>query len=538
MNKSTLRAILTPVVLALAIVFGMMIARVALTGRNQLPGRDFLPVNGSKLDWILNMIQHSYVDSVNVLRLEEEVAIPALLQELDPHTVYIPAKDMQRTQESIVGNFGGIGIQFYKYRDTVVVIKVIPGGPSEAIGVRDGDRIVQVDDSIVAGRKLPTENIMGMMRGEIGTRVSLVIHRPGEPAPIVKQITRGTIPVKSVEVAFMPNDTTGYVKVSTFGMNTLAEFTRALASLKEQGARKVILDLRGNEGGVLPVALQMVNEFLDADRLILYIQGQAYPRKEYRSTGKGKYKEVQLTVLIDELSASASEILAGAIQDNDRGLIVGRRSFGKGLVQEQRMLPDGSALRLTVARYYIPSGRSIQKSYEEGKEKYYSDIYLRAIHGEFSEKDSISFNEELKFSTVNGRPVYGGGGIMPDVFVPVDTAGGTRYLSDVLRANLLYEFTLDFMDRHRQEIAGIKDVAAILDYLDRYNLVNDMAGYAAGRGVKRDEAGIRASRALLDNRIKAHIARHVMDDEGFYPILLQVDETFQKALGNISIDNY
>jgi carboxyl-terminal processing protease len=384
---------------------------------------------------------------------------------------------------------------------------------------------------------MPTDKIMGMMRGEIGTRVALALHRRGTATPLVKHITRGSIPIRSVEVAFMPNDTTGYVKVAVFDMNTLAEFTRAVATLKERGARKLILDLRGNEGGVLPIALQMINEFLEADRLMLYTRGQASPRKEYHSTGRGRFRDIGLALLIDEYSASASEIFAGAIQDNDRGVILGRRSFGKGLVQEQRALPDGSALRLTVARYYIPSGRSIQKSYEEGKEKYYHDIYLRLAHGEALEKDSIFFDETLKFSTLGGRPVYGGGGIMPDIFVPADTAGSTRYLSDVLRGNFLYENTIDFMDRHRDEIGGMTDVNAILAFLKRFDLVNDMANHAASRGLKRDEAGIRASRAILDNRVKAYIARHVMDDDGFYPILLQSDETFLKALGNITIDN-
>ncbi|MDR1272925.1 MAG: S41 family peptidase [Odoribacteraceae bacterium] len=531
-----MRKILWAIVL---ILLGVFIARQWTRVRvaDQTGGRAFLPVNGSKLDYILNMIERSYVDSVNVSELEEEVVIPALLRDLDPHTVYIPAKYMQRTQEGIMGNFGGIGVQFYKYRDTVVVIKVVPGGPSEAVDIKDGDRIVQVDDSIVAGRNMPSDKIMGMMRGEIGTKVALAIHRRGAATPLVKHITRGSIPLKSVEVAFMPNDTTGYVKVTTFDMNTLVEFTRAVAALKERGAHKLILDLRGNEGGVFPVAYQMINEFLEADRLMLYTQGQAHPRKEYHSTGRGRFRDISLVVLIDEYSASASEIFAGAIQDNDRGVIVGRRSFGKGLVQEQRELPDGSALRLTVARYYIPSGRSIQKSYEEGKEKYYSDIYLRIMHGESLEKDSIFFDENLKFSTLGGRPVYGGGGIMPDIFVPADTVGGTRYLSDVLRANLLYEYTIDFMDHHRDEVGGLKEVEGILAFLKRFDLVNDMANYAAKQGLKRNEAEIRASHTVLDNRLKAYIARHIMDDAGFYPILLQEDETFQKALGNISIDN-
>ncbi|MDR0544391.1 MAG: PDZ domain-containing protein [Odoribacteraceae bacterium] len=534
MNNKTLKTALLPVAIALAVVIGIVIAP-AVKQRQQTTGH--LPFSGSKLDWILGMIAHSYVDSVDVARLEEEVAIPALLHDLDPHTVYIPAKDMQRTNESIMGNFGGIGIQFYKYRDTVVVIKVIPDGPSEAGDIRDGDRIVRVDDSIVAGKRLISDDIMGMMRGEIGTKVRLTIHRPGANAPLVKQITRGSIPLKSVEVAFMPNDTTGYVKISIFDMNALSEMTKAIDGLTEKGARKLIIDLRGNEGGVLAVALNMVNEFLPPDCLMLYTLGNASPRKEYRSNGRGRYKDIQLVVLIDELSASASEIFAGAIQDNDRGLIVGRRSYGKGLVQEQRLLPDGSALRLTVARYYIPSGRSIQRPYDEGKEKYYSDIYQRVLRGELSEKDSIIFDENLKFTTLGGRAVYGGGGIMPDIFVPVDTAGNTRYLSDVIRAYVLYDFSIDFMDRHRSRLAGTNDVDSVLAYLSSFHLVDDFVAYATTRGIRRNDADIRVSRALLDNRIKSYIARHVMDNAGFYPIFLRSDETFAKSLENISINS-
>ena len=330
---------------------------------------------------------------------------------------------MQRVNEEMVGNFGGIGVQFYKYRDTVTVVKVVPGGPSERAGLKDGDRIVKVGDSIVAGRNVNTDDIMKMMRGEIDTEVELTIVRRGTPKSFVKKVVRGSIPIKSVDVAYMVNDTTGLIKVKTFGMNTYDEFMQALEKLSAQGMRKVIVDLRDNEGGILPIAIRMINEFLPEGKLILYTQGKASPRMDYNSNGKGKYQQLPLEVLINEFSASASEIFAGAIQDNDRGMIIGRRSFGKGLVQEQRVLPDGSALRLTIARYYIPSGRSIQKPYDQGKEKYYSDIYERLLHGEFGQKDSIHFDEKLKFKTVGGRTVYGGGGVMPDIFVPADTLG-------------------------------------------------------------------------------------------------------------------
>ena len=473
MYNNKLKAIVLPVVIALAIVLGM--------GINSLLDHKEVPVNmgqrmiGSKLDYILNMINYSYVDSVDIHKIEED-AIPQILNDLDPHTVYIPAKDMQRVNEEMVGNFGGVGVQFYKYLDTVTVVKVVPGGPSEAAGLQDGDRIVKVNDSIVAGRNMNTDKIMSLMRGEIGTDVQLTIVRRGEKQPLIKNITRGSIPIKSVDVAYMFDDTTGFIKVKTFGMNTYDEFMASLAKLEGLGMKRFI-------------------------------------------------------VLMDEGSASASEIFAGAIQDNDRGNIVGRRSFGKGLVQEQRLLPDNSALRLTVARYYVPSGRSIQKPYDEGKEKYYTDIYQRLLHGEFSQKDSIHFDEKLKYQTVGGRTVYGGGGIMPDLFVPGDTVGFSRYLVEVNRKNqYLYDFTFDFMDRHRQETKNIKDYKQLLKYLDRFDLVNEMADYAAAKGLKRDEKGIRDSYDVLNSLIKAFIGRHVLDDDGFYPILYQNDVTIKKAI--------
>lgn len=530
MYNNKLKAIILPVVIALAIVLGMVINSYMRPQEFASKGKEVYMPQGSKLDVILNMINYSYVDTVDINEIEEN-AIPLIIKDLDPHTVYIPAKDMQRVNEEMVGNFGGIGVQFYKYLDTVTVVKVVPGGPSEAAGLLDGDRIVKVNDSIVAGRKMDTDKIMKLMRGEIGTKVDLTIVRRGVKEPINKKVTRGSIPIKSVDIAYMVDDTTGFVKVKTFGMNTYDEFLASLNKLESMGMKRLIVDLRENEGGILPIAIRMINEFLPEGKLILYTQGKASPRMDYNSNGKGKYQNLPLTVLINERSASASEIFAGAIQDNDRGNIIGRRSFGKGLVQEQRPLSDGSALRLTVARYYIPSGRSIQKPYDEGKEKYYSDIYQRLLHGEFSEKDSIHFDEKLKFQTVGGRTVYGGGGVMPDVFVPEDTVGFSNYLVDVsLKRQLLYEFTFDFMDRHREQMKNLKDDKQILNYLSKFDLVNEMADYAAKYGVKRDPKGIRDSYQVLDNNIKSFIGRHVLDDEGFYPIYYRNDKTIKKAI--------
>lgn len=532
MYNNKLRVIIMPMIIALAIVVGMFINSLFfsrnMTGEQQ---NLFLPVQGSKLDMIINMINHSYVDSVDIKKIEEG-AIPLLIKDLDPHTVYIPAKDMQKVNEDMVGNFGGIGVQFYKFRDTVTVIKVVAGGPSEKAGIQDGDRIVKVNDSIIAGRKMDTDKIMSMMRGEIGTEVQLTLLRRGEKESFVKNIVRGTIPIKSVEGAYMVDDTTGYVKVKTFGMNTYNEFMLALDTLDKQGMRRLVIDLRSNEGGILPIAIRMINEFLADQKLILYTQGKAAPRVDYNSNGKGKYQQLPLSVLIDDFSASASEIFAGAIQDNDRGVIVGRRSFGKGLVQEQRVLPDGSALRLTVARYYIPSGRSIQKPYDQGKEKYYSDIYNRYLHGEFNQQDSIHFDEKLKFQTTGGRTVYGGGGVMPDVFVPTDTVGNSDYLNKVERTQNMYEYSIDFVDRHRTEMKGIKNYKELLNYLKNYNLVDEMVAYSEKRGIKPDTKGIRESSRIMDNAIKAYIGRLLLDDDGVYPIFGLNDKALKKALEN------
>lgn len=528
MYKNSWRVILMPIVVALAIVAGMFINSLFIRKDIQNKQELFLPVQGSKLDMVLNMVNHSYVDTVDIQQIEEN-AVNEIIKDLDPHTVYIPAKDMARVNEDIVGNFGGIGVQFYKYLDTVTVVKVVPGGPSEKAGIQDGDRIVRVNDTLVAGVKMNDQKIMSMMRGEMDTEVKLTVIRHGHQQLLEKTVVRGSIPLKSIDIAYMVNDTTGYVKVKTFGMNTYNEFMEALDKLNKAGMKKLIVDLRSNEGGILPIALKMVNEFLDNNKLILYTQGKASPRSDYYSNGKGRYKDLPLVVLINEISASASEIFAGAIQDNDRGTIVGRRSFGKGLVQEQRMLPDGSALRLTVARYYIPSGRSIQRPYDEGKEKYYNDFYLRALHGELEEKDSIRFDEKLKFQTVGGRTVYGGGGIMPDVFVPADTSGYSPYLGELNRSMKLYEYTFDFMDRHREELKDVRDYKELLQRLERYNLVGEMVNYAQKRGIKKDPKGLKLSYDVIKNNIQAYIARHVLDDEGFYPIVGQTDMTLLEA---------
>ena len=528
MYNNKLKAIVLPVVIALAIVLGM--------GINSLLDHKEVPVNmgqrmiGSKLDYILNMINYSYVDSVDIHKIEED-AIPQILNDLDPHTVYIPAKDMQRVNEEMVGNFGGVGVQFYKYLDTVTVVKVVPGGPSEAAGLQDGDRIVKVNDSIVAGRNMNTDKIMSLMRGEIGTDVQLTIVRRGEKQPLIKNITRGSIPIKSVDVAYMFDDTTGFIKVKTFGMNTYDEFMASLAKLEGLGMKRLIVDLRENEGGILPIAIRMINEFLPEGKLILYTQGKASPRMDYNSNGKGKYQQLPLTVLIDEASASASEIFAGAIQDNDRGNIVGRRSFGKGLVQRPIDLPDGSMIRLTIARYYTPSGRCIQRPYENGKDsKYEMDWITRYEHGEFFSKDSIKLDENLRYSTGLGRPVYGGGGIMPDVFVPQDTTGVSSYLIEVSNKGLILQFSFQYTDRNRAKLSEYDNEEDLLKYLRHQSIVEQFVRFADSKGVKRRNLLIHKSYKLLERSLYGNIIYNILGREQYIRYINQSDTTVKKAL--------
>ncbi|MEN6455427.1 MAG: S41 family peptidase, partial [Prolixibacteraceae bacterium] len=414
-----------PLLIAFSVIIGIFLGN-RLSRQHPSGFQNISLQSSNKLSTIVDLIKNVYVDSVSTDKVIED-AIPALLKNLDPHTTYIPASDMQEVTEEMQGNFGGIGVQFSIHNDTVHVVDVISGGPSYKLGIQPGDRIVMVNDSNIAGISIKNEDVLKLLRGEKGTKVKVGIKRAAIKAVIPYTITRGDIPIISVDVSYMINNETGYVKVSRFGEKTYTEFMEAMKKLDNQGAGKIIIDLRSNPGGYLMAVIQMVNEFLDKDELILYTEGHSQPRKTYKATSKGKWLNKDIFVLIDEYSASASEIFAGAVQDNDRGIIIGRRSFGKGLVQEQIPFYDGSALRLTVARYYTPSGRSIQKPYEEGTDEYYHDIMKRAVHGELAVADSIQFADSLKFETKSGRTVYGGGGIMPDYFVPIDTSGYSDY---------------------------------------------------------------------------------------------------------------
>lgn len=529
-RKHTSKQIYFPIVLAIVLVFGMWLGRVTMpSGAGENGRRLLLYPQSGKLQSIINLIKEQYVDSIDVDKLEEKV-IPEVLKNLDPHSVYIPPKDLQAANQELEGKFGGIGVEFSMQNDTVMVISVVSGGPSEKVGILPGDRIITVNDSVIAGVNMPTNDVVSMLRGDIGTKVNVGIKRKNRENLINFEITRGSIPLYSVDVAYMLDDSIGYIKINRFARNTYQELLGALAKLKAHNCSHVIVDLRGNSGGYLDIAISMVNEFLDKGDMIVYTEGVHSPRQEIHANGSGSCKNTDVTVLIDEFSASASEIFAGAMQDNDRGLVVGRRSFGKGLVQQQFPLPDGGALRLTVARYYTPSGRCIQKPYNNGIEDYYKDILYRYEHGEFFNKDSITVNDSLVYKTVGGRIVYGGGGIMPDVFVGRDTSNFSDYYFNLRESGVIYKFALDYADRNRNELSKYETVDELKAYLDKQPIGDMLVEFATKEKVKFNAAQYQVSKKLIINETKAYIARNILDNEGFYPIIREQDEVLNKAL--------
>jgi len=523
--------------IALAVMIGFIIGNIiterALT--NRFDRSQVSP--GGKIDAILNIINKQYVDSVNASELIEGV-IPKILSGLDPHSVYISASDLQSVNEELEGSFSGIGVQFNIQYDTVMITGVISGGPSEKLGILPGDRIITVNDTLFTGKDITNERVMKKLRGPKGTVVNIGIQRAGEKELLQFSIVRGDIPVSSVDIAYMITDKIGYVKVSKFGSNTYYEFVSALNNLKKEGASKFIIDLRGNSGGYLDAAINMINEFLEKGALIVYTEGKAESRRNFLADGLGRFQENPMVILIDEWSASASEIFAGAIQDNDRGLIIGRRSFGKGLVQQQIPLRDGSAIRLTISRYYTPAGRSIQKPYKD-EDAYENDIMNRYLHGEFDTKDSIHVDkaDTIEYRTLReGRIVYGGGGIMPDIFVPRDTVGMTSYFNKASNSGLLYEYALQYADQNRARLKAFPDYKALESYLSAQNLSESFATFAAGRGIRRNPYLISKSNALIENKLNAYIARHIFGDEGFFPILHRKDSAVKRAVEELSLE--
>ena len=517
-----------PFLLAICLIAGIAIGTFYA---NHFSGNKLGIINTSsnKLNALLRIIDDQYVDTVNMGELVEE-AMPQILSELDPHSSYIPAKDLEAVNADLKGSFSGIGIQFTIQNDTIHVNSVIQGGPSEKVGLMAGDRIVEVDDSAFVGKIVTNSEAMKRLKGEKGSKVKLGVYRPGEKDLLHFTVIRGNIPVKSIDAAYMINEKVGYIKVNKFGETTYPELLIALAKLNQKNCEGLIVDLRGNTGGYMAAAIQMVNEFLPNNRLIVYTQGRKSPREDYNSNGTGSNQKMPLVVLVDEGSASASEIFAGAIQDNDRGTIVGRRSFGKGLVQQPIEFSDGSAIRLTIARYYTPSGRCIQKPYEKGKESEYElDLLTRYEHGEFS-ADSIKQDETEVYHTRLGRPVYGGGGIMPDIFVPQDTTGMTSYFRMAANRGLIIRYTFDYTDQNRSTLQKYDTPEKMEAYLKGQNLLNKFAAWAEKKGLKRRNNLMMKSRRLFEMSLYGNIIYNMLGMEAYVEYLNESDKTVLKAV--------
>lgn len=521
-------------IILLPLVLGIVLAMGIYLGSSLAPAPKVSADN--KINTILDYIQQEYVDTINKKSLVDH-SIEKLLEQLDPHSAYIPSEDLQSENEPLEGNFEGIGIEFHIQQDSIMVVTALSGGPSERVGIMAGDRIVKVNGKQVAGNGITNEQVLKMLRGKGGTEVKVSIFRRGNTSLLDFKIIRGKIPINSLEIAYMADETTGYVKISRFSATTYEEFIEAMENLKGKGMQSLILDLRGNPGGFLDAATSISDEFIGGKKLIVYTQGKARPRTSYYTKHNGIFEEGRLIVLIDEGSASASEIVSGAIQDWDRGTIIGRRSFGKGLVQEQTELSDGSAIRLTIARYYTPTGRSIQKSYEKGVAAYEEEVYGRFKNGELLSKDSIHFADSLKYKTPAGRTVYGGGGIMPDVFVPIDTSYETEYLNKLFASGSLNQFAYDYVDAHRKELKNYDAVSFNKQFEIDAKLIEIFTAYAAEKGVPVNKNELKKSLAFLKIQIKASIARQVWKNEGMYPILHQQDPTFQKAMQLIKVSS-
>lgn len=490
-----------------------------------------------KYNSLIQMIKFAYVDSVNEAKLVDK-AIVETLKELDPHSTYISKKDLSRANEELVGNFEGIGVQFEILKDTINIVHPIPGGPSERLGILAGDKIIKIEGGDVIGKKVTNQFVFDRLRGKKGTKVTIAIYRTGKKGLIDYTIVRDKIPINSIDAVYIIEPGIGYINLTRFSSTSMKEFTDAMTKLKEQGLKSLILDLRNNGGGYMNTAIELADQFLPARKTIVYTQGRTSPREDYYSTDRGDFENGKLVILINENSASASEIVSGAIQDLDRGIIVGRRSFGKGLVQRPFQLPDSSEVRLTTARYYTPSGRSIQKPYTEGVEKYYEDYALRYKHGEMEFSDSIKFPDSLKFHTSKGRVVYGGGGIMPDVFIPLDTTPITDYYLNLRRKNVINLFNGNYIDKNRSEL--VKNYPDFDTFNKKFIVddvfMKDVLALADKLGVKMDEKQYALSESLIKSQIKASIAEKLWDITVYFKIMNHEDNEVQKAIGVIKND--
>lgn len=517
-----------PLMMALCVVIGIIVGSFY---SNHFSGNRLSIINTgtNRINNLLHIIDDQYVDKVNLDSLVED-AMPKILTELDPHSVYISAKDVEAANQDLQGSFSGVGIQFVIRQDTIHVQNVIQNGPAERAGILAGDKIVMVDDQTFVGKEVTNQEAMKRLKGPKNTKVKIGVLRYGHSKPQSFVVTRGDIPIKSVSATYMIDDKTGYIRIKSFGETTYAEMLVALAKLGESGFQNLIIDLRDNTGGYLQSAVQMANEFLPKNKLIVYTEGRKSPRQDFRSDGHGSYKQTPLVVLINEGSASASEIFAGAMQDNDRATVIGRRSFGKGLVQKQIEFSDGSMVRLTIARYYTPSGRCIQKPYVHGEtDDYAQDLMSRYEHGEFFSQDSIKHTGP-KYHTSNGRVVYGGGGITPDIFVPEDTAGFTSYYKQATMSGLILQFAFTYTDDNRPKLNNFKEMMELADYLKKQNLVDKFATYANDKGLKRRNLMIRKSHYLLDRFINSRIIYNMLDEQAWLEYVNEDDATIREAL--------
>ncbi|MBQ6728927.1 MAG: PDZ domain-containing protein [Bacteroidales bacterium] len=523
MDNYRVRPILMVLLLVAGILMGLYINKGVLKPQVNVEG-------GSKFDEAMWYVGNDYVEVPDVQKLQDK-AIAAMMEELDPHSAFVSLDEFNEINDPLLGSFDGIGVQFRLEKDTIAIVNVIKGGPSERVGILAGDRIIYVDDTLVASKKLTNEDVMRKLKGPKNTKVRVRVLRRGVEGLLDYTITRAAIPTYSVDIAYMLDKETGYLKLSKFSATTVDEFKKGIRNLKSLGMKQLVFDLRGNTGGYLKAAVDIADEFLPKGSLIVYTEGRNRPRQYMKANHRGMLEDMPVVVLIDGESASASEIVAGALQDNDRGTIIGRRSFGKGLVQEQIMLSDQSAIRLTVARYYTPTGRCIQKPYSGNIEAYMLESYERYENGELFHPDSIHFADSLKYTTPKGKTVYGGGGIMPDIYVPLVDDSTEYYFNRIVNKGLLFQYAFDFTDKHRQQLQRYKSVEAFnQSFTVSDAMFEALVKLAEEKGIKGTDEQKQVARRQTDILLKAYIARDLFDDEGFYPIYAPMDEVLQRAL--------